>query len=83
MNVSVHSSTVDPRFSLDVSPYVKGSIDVRKDVINVPDLQARFRHLAPVHPIVYYNDVKAIFGEDVFHAIQPLEFFRVDTTNSP
>ena len=54
-----------------------------KDIINVPDLQAQFPHLAPVPPIVYsYSDVKAIFGQDVFHAIQPLEFFHAVTPNS-
>ena len=84
VNVSVSSNTDDPPFSFDVSPYVKGSIDVGKDVINVPNLQAQFPHLAPVPPIVYsYSDVKAIFGQDVFHAIQPLEFFHAVTPNSP
>ena len=47
VNVSVSSNTDDPPFSFDVSPYVKGSIDVGKDVINVPNLQAQFPHLAP------------------------------------
>ena len=84
VNVSVSSTTDDLPFSFDVSPYVKGSIDVGKDVINVPNLQAQFPHLAPVPPIVYsYSDVKAIFGQDVFHAIQPLEFFHAVTPNSP
>ena len=49
VNVSISSSTVDPPFSFDVSPYVKSTIIVGKDAINVPSIQARCPHLAPVN----------------------------------
>ena len=60
-----------------VMPFVKDSLSVGYETIDVPILQYMFPHLHPIKSIVYnYSEVEMILGQDVFHAIEPLEHFK-------
>ena len=70
--------------SFRVTPFVKDNLSVGSKTIEVPILQDRFPHLQPKKPIVYnYSDVEMILGQDVFHAIKPLEYFHRGNQNTP
>ena len=63
---------------------MKDSLSVGSKTIDVTILQDRFPHLQPIKPIVYnYSDVEMILGQDVFHAIKPLEYFQGRNQNTP
>ena len=63
---------------------MKDSLSVCSETNDVPILQDRFPHLQPIKPIVYnYSDVEMILGQDVFHAIKPLEYFQGRNQNTP
>ena len=60
------------------------SLSVGSKTIDVPILQDRFPYLQPIKPIVNnYSDVEMILGQDVFHAIKPLEYFQRRNRNTP
>ena len=41
-------------------------------------------HLAVLDPVTFsYKDIGMIFGEDVYHAIRPLEYFSADEKRPP
>ena len=59
-----------------VNPFVKESPNVGADIINVQALQETYPHLAVLDPVTYsYKDNGMILGQDVYHAIRPLEYF--------
>ena len=59
-----------------VSPYVKEDLTVGADVINIEALQETYSHLAVLEPVTYcYGNIEMILGQDVHHAIPPLEYF--------
>ena len=76
--------TVKPREHQDfepftISPFVKESLNVGSDLINVQAQQETYPHLAVLDPVTYsYKDIEMILGQDVYHAIQPLEYFSAD-----
>ena len=71
-------------YSFRVSPFVKDRLSVGSKTIDVIILQDRFPHLQPIKPTVYnYSDVEIILGQDVFHAIKPLEYFQGRNQNTP
>ena len=65
--------------SFAVKPNVRDQLTTGKDVIDVDDLKTRYPHLEPIALSKYsYTDVKMSLGQDVFHAIHPLEYFESD-----
>ena len=71
-------------YSFRVTPFVKDSLSVGSETIDVTIFQDKFPHLQPIKPSVYnYSDVEMILGQDVFHAIKPLEYFQGRNQNTP
>ena len=67
-----------------VSLYVKEELNVGADVINIKALQETYPHLAVRDPVTYcYGNIEMILGQDVYHAIRPLEYFAADEKSSP
>ena len=67
-----------------VSPYVKEDLNVGADVFNIKALQETYPHLAVLDPVTYcYGNIEMILGQDVYHAIRPLEYFAADEKSSP
>ena len=68
--------TVKPREHQDFEPFtinlfLKESLNVGSDIITVQALQETYPH------------IEIILGEDVYHAIRPLEYFSADEKRSP
>ena len=64
--------------------FVKESLNVDSDKINVQALQETYPHLAVLDPETYsYKDIEMILGQEVYHAIRPLEYFSADEKRSP
>ena len=80
--------TVKPREHQDfepftINPFPKECLNVGSDMINVQALQETYPHLAVLDPVTYsYKDIEMIFGQDVYHAIRPLEYFSADEKRS-
>ena len=84
VEVNVFAKFDHHEYSFRVTPFVKDSLRVGSETIDVTILQDRFPHLQPIKPIVYnYSDVEMILGQDVFHAIKPLEYFQGRNQNTP
>ena len=67
-----------------VSPYVKKDLNVGADIINIKALQETYPHLAVLDPVTYcYGNFEMILGQDVYHALRPLEYFAADEKCSP
>ena len=67
-----------------VSPYVKEDLNVGANVINIKAPQETNPHLAVLDPVTYcYGNIEMILGQDVYHAIRPLEYFAADEKCSP
>ena len=81
--------TVKPREHQDfepftINPFAKKSLNVGSDIINVQALQETYPHLAVLYPVTCsYKDIELILGQDVYHAILPLEYFSADEKLSP
>ena len=59
-------------------------MNVGADVINIQALQETYPHLAVLDPVTYcYGNIEMILGQDVYHAIRPLEYFAADEKSSP
>ena len=84
VEVNVFAKFDHHEYSFRVTPFVKDSLSVGSETIDVTILQDRFPHLHPIKPIVYnHSDVEMILGQDVFHAIKPLEYFQGRNQNTP
>ena len=78
----VHSGGACSTF--EVKPYVRRTLHVGNDIINVDHLKKQYPHLEPIALSKYnYGDVEMILGQDVFHLIRPLEYFEADRKNAP
>ena len=81
--------TVTPRDNqafepFKISPYSKEDLNVGANEINTKTLQETYPHLAVRDPITFcYGNVEMILGQDVYHAIRPLEYFAADKKCSP
>ena len=81
--------TVKPREHQEFEPFtinlfVNESLNVGSDIINVQGLQETYPHLAVLDPTTYsHKDIEMILGQDVYHAIRPLEYFSADEKRSP
>ena len=70
--------------SFDVSPYIRDTLNVGSDIINVPQLQETYPYLSVLDPVQYsYSNVEMILGRDVYHAIRPIEYFESDSKCAP
>ena len=84
VEVNVFAKFGHYEYSLRVTPFVKYSLSVGSETIDAPILQDRFPHQQPIKPIVYnYSDVEMMLGQEVFHAIKPLEYFQGGKQNTP
>ena len=54
--------------SFRVTPFVKDSLSVGSEPIDVSILQGRFPHLQPIKLIVYNYSAVEMISQDVFHA---------------
>ena len=71
-------------YSFRVTPFIKYSLSVGSEIIDVPIRQDRFPRLQSIKPIVYnYSDVEMILGKDAFHAIKFLEYFQGKNQSFP
>ena len=62
-----------------VRPYVRETLKVGSDIIDVKSMQETYPHLAVLDPVRYsYGEIEMILGQDVYHAISPLEYFSAD-----
>ena len=67
-----------------VGPNEKENLNVGVDVINIKAIQETYLHLAVLGPVTYcYGNIVMILGQDVYHAIRPLEYFAADEKSSP
>ena len=68
--------------NFDGSPYIRDTLNVGSDIINVPQLQETY--LSVLDPVQYsYSNVEMILGQDVYHAIRPIEYFESDSKCVP
>ena len=57
-----------------INPFVKESLNVGSDIINVQALQETYPHLAVLDSVAYScKHIEMMLGQDVYHAIRPLE----------
>ena len=81
--------TVTPRDNqafepFKICPYVNEVLNVGADVINIKALHETYPYLAVLDRVTYrYGNIEMILGQDVYHAIQPLEYFAADEKCSP
>ena len=81
--------TVTPHKDLDfeafaVRSYVRETLNVCSDIIDVKSMQETYPHLAVPDPVKYsYGNMEMILGQNVYHAICPLEYFAADEKCSP
>ena len=69
---------------ITINPFVKECLNVGSDIINVQALQETYPHLAVLDTVTYsYKDIEMTLGQDVYHAIRPLEYFSADEKRSP
>ena len=67
-----------------VRPYVGEILNVGSDIIDVKSMKETYPHLAVLDPVRYsYGEIEMILGQDVYHAIRPLECFSADEKCSP
>ena len=67
-----------------INPFVKESLNVGDDIFNIQALQETYPHLEVLDPVTCsYKDIEMILGQDVYHAIRPLEYFSADDKLSP
>ena len=89
VDTSVVEVTVKPKEYQDfetftINLFVKESLNVGSDIINVRALQETYRNLAVLDPVTYsYKHIEMILGQDIYQAIRPLEYFSADEKRSP
>ena len=89
IDTKVVQLTVTPHKDQDfeaftVRPYVRETLNVGSDIIDVKSMQETYPHLAVLDPVKYsYGEIEMILGQDVYHAIRPLEYFSADEKCSP
>ncbi len=83
VTVTIHplgDKTCDP---FELSPYLSANLNVGSDTIDVPSLQEVYPHLSVLDPVNYsYAQVEIILGQDVYHAIRPIEYFEAESKHS-
>ncbi len=68
----------------EFTPYLRESINVGTDNVDVESLKRSYPHLEPIKSTRYrYSDVEVILGQDVYQAIRPLEYLQADSQVAP
>ena len=84
INTKVVQLTVTPYKGQDfeaftVRPYVRETLNLGSDILDVKSMQETYPHLAVLDPVRYsYGNIELILGQDVYHAIRSLECFAAD-----
>ena len=64
--------------AFNVRPYVRETLKVGSDIIDVKSIQETYPHLAVLDPVrCSYGEIEMILGQNVYHAIRPLEYFSI------
>ena len=67
-----------------VQPYVRETLNVSSNIIDVKSMQKTYPHLAVLDTVRYsYLNIEMILGQDVYHPIRPLEYLTADEKCSP
>ena len=83
INFTVSSEPNNSYFVFSLCAYVKDTIQIGSELINIADLQNKYPQLAPIKLTQYtYEDVEVIIGQDYYHAVRPIEFILGDDKNS-
>ena len=89
IDTKVVQLTVTPHRDQDfepftVRPYVRETLNVGSDIIDIKSMQETCSHLAILDPVRYSNgNIEMIPEHDVYHAIRPLEYFAANDLCSP
>ena len=60
-------------------PYVREILNIGSDIIHVKSMRESYPHLAVLDPVrKSYGDIEMMLGQDVYHAMCPLECFSAD-----
>ena len=83
VNFTVSSEPNNSDFVFSLCAYIKYTIQIGSELINIAELQNEYSQLAPNKPTQYtYEDVEVIIGQDYYHAVRPIEFILGDDKNS-
>ena len=70
--------------SFQVSPYIRENLNIGSDIVDVPHLQETYPYLSVLDPVRYsYSNIEMILGQDVYHAIRPIEYFETESKCAP
>ena len=70
--------------SFQVSPYIRENLNIGFDIVDVPYLQEIYPYLSVLYPVRYsYSNIEMILGQDVYHAIRPIEYFESESKCAP
>ena len=84
IDTKVVKLTVTPHKDQDfeaftVRPYVRETLNVGSDIIDVKSIHENYPHLTVLDPLKYsYGNIEMILLQDVYHAIHPVEYFAAD-----
>ena len=70
--------------SFQVSPYIRENLNIGSAIVDVPHLQETYPYLSILDPVRYsYSNIEMILGQDVYHAIRPIEYFESESKCAP
>ena len=70
--------------SFHVSPYIRENLNIGSDIVDVPHLRETYPYLSVLDPVRYsYSNIEMILGQDVYHAIRPIEYFESEPKCAP
>ena len=70
--------------NFQVSPYIRENLNIGSDIVDVPHLQETYPYLSVLDPVRYsYSNIEMILGQDVYHAIRPIEYFESESKCAP
>ena len=84
IDTKVVQLTVTPHKDQDfeaftVRPYVRETLNINSDIIDVKSMHETYPHLAVLDLVRYsYRNIEMILGQDVYHAIPLLEYFAAE-----
>ena len=70
--------------NFQVSPYIRENLNIGSDIVDVPHLQETYPYFSVVDPVRYsFSNIEMTLGQDVYHAIRPIEYFESDSKCAP
>ena len=83
-DVTVKSIAENTCESFQVSPYIREKLNIGSDIVDVPHLQETYPYSSVLEPVRYsYLNIEMILGQDVYHAIRPIEYFENEPKCAP